>query len=348
MFVHVHVETYTAARIGARTKHVQCEQCGTTYEYRCIRRAVGTGSATYGIGKERAQRKAAERAERLLERRLLKGIDPVPCPACGWVQREMVDELNRRRYRWMSWVGWTVVGLALAAAGCALLVNLQESSWNRVSPGTQRFVTDALIVALAAAGLPLAVRRALQVNPNSAHPDHADVLPGAPRGFPPGVLASQPVVSHPPHFSRNGWVTVQLLGLTHPLICCDCGTPTATEQKFGLGSRKAEMTVRICNGCHRRYKRRRAWGALLATLGGAAAAAGLTFMLVKDDTDRLAATIGAGVGGALVVALSAGLIIYRFLRPVRARGYSAVFNTVRLKFRNPAYGPALAGADLQG
>jgi hypothetical protein len=346
MFVHVHVETFTAARIGARTKYVHCEQCGTPYEYRCIRRAVGTGSATYGIGKERAQRKAAERAESLLEKRLLKGIDPVPCPSCGWVQREMVDELNRRQYRWMSWVGWTVVGLALAAAGCALLVNLQESSPNRVSPGTQRFVTDALIVALAGAGLPLAVRRALRVNPNgAAHPDHAEVLPGAPRGFPPGMLELQALVSHPPHLSSDGWVTVQVLGLTHPLICCDCGTPTTTEQKFGLGSRKAEMTVRICNGCHRRYKRRRAWGALLATLGGAAAAAGLTFVLVKDDTDRLAAMIGAGVGGALVLGLSAGLIIYRFLRPVRARGYSAVFNTVRLKFRNPAYGPALAGVE---
>src|SRR4051794_20050761 len=67
VFVHVYVERYSSKRVGARTKQVRCEQCGANYEYRCVRRSVGQGSAVFGIGGEQAQQQADYQADRLLE-----------------------------------------------------------------------------------------------------------------------------------------------------------------------------------------------------------------------------------------------------------------------------------------
>src|SRR5262249_42672809 len=113
VFFHVYVESYSSERVGARTKQVRCERCGANYEYRCVRRTVGQGGAVFGIGAAEAQQQADYQADRLLELRLSQGIDPVPCPACGWVQQAMVNELNRHRHRWMVGVGVAVIGVSL-------------------------------------------------------------------------------------------------------------------------------------------------------------------------------------------------------------------------------------------
>jgi hypothetical protein len=36
-----------------------------------------------------------------LRKALEKGCDPVPCPACGWYQRDMVKKAGQRKYMWL-------------------------------------------------------------------------------------------------------------------------------------------------------------------------------------------------------------------------------------------------------
>src|SRR5436189_1879758 len=98
-------KNYTAAVSGTSVKQVHCEQCGCDYFYRMVRRGEGRGTSPYYLDNKGAQRRAERNAQRKLEKLLRKGIDPVPCPDCGWFQRDMVREVRRRSQRWLLVIG---------------------------------------------------------------------------------------------------------------------------------------------------------------------------------------------------------------------------------------------------
>src|SRR3954470_24325400 len=106
MFVHGTI--YTSSVSAAMMKPVRCEKCGGAYSYRMVRRGVGQGSTIYGIDSQGASDRSAANAQAKLHRLLQTGVDPVPCPHCGWLQREMVDEIHRRNYGWIKRLGWKI------------------------------------------------------------------------------------------------------------------------------------------------------------------------------------------------------------------------------------------------
>src|SRR3954470_7550335 len=116
---HIHTETVTCVLVRAAWKQVRCEQCDCEYSYELIRRAKGVSFTVFHLFHRRAQRSASRRAERKLEKRLARGIDPAPCPECGWVQREMVRELCRRSISKLALLRW-LFPCALAASALAL------------------------------------------------------------------------------------------------------------------------------------------------------------------------------------------------------------------------------------
>jgi len=86
-FRHVVVE-------GTAVRRVACEKCHQPFEYVLKRReALDTVPLPSLI--RSAERICRER----VERRLATAADPNPCPACGWVQANMIPELRRRFFR---------------------------------------------------------------------------------------------------------------------------------------------------------------------------------------------------------------------------------------------------------
>jgi hypothetical protein len=100
-------------RSGSVLKTVRCENCTLCYEYE-MRRTV----KLEGLDSEEV---LAKRAEQTLWRKLADESDPIPCPACGWYQRHMVEQARRDAARHVpAWVGWLVVVTALLST-CAVL-----------------------------------------------------------------------------------------------------------------------------------------------------------------------------------------------------------------------------------
>jgi hypothetical protein len=110
--------TYTAAISGTAIKEVRCEECSETYFYKMVRRGEGQGTSPYYLNNAGAERRAQKGAQTQLEKLLRKGVDPVPCPDCGWFQENMVREVRRRRLRWMIWVA---VGFGIVFGACILI-----------------------------------------------------------------------------------------------------------------------------------------------------------------------------------------------------------------------------------
>jgi ssDNA-binding Zn-finger/Zn-ribbon topoisomerase 1 len=105
MHIPIHAQNFTATATRKRVKNVQCEKCGGTYAYECVRAAKGASSALYGIGAQGAADRAEDRAATRLLRALNDAVDPVPCPDCGLLQGAMVAEMHRRRFRGLKKVG---------------------------------------------------------------------------------------------------------------------------------------------------------------------------------------------------------------------------------------------------
>lgn len=125
---------------GEAAREVDCGRCVTPYRYFVERTAVGQGHAPFMIGKERAARRAQADAEKKLRRLLATDPtpDPVPCPACGCYQDNMIGPIRRLQCRRLGWVTtllwWLfpvlfVVGFfALVAAAGAAGADLQSGA----------------------------------------------------------------------------------------------------------------------------------------------------------------------------------------------------------------------------
>jgi hypothetical protein len=80
-----------AVRSGSVVKQVKCENCSGEYVY-LLRR---TATARAPCRQETVERQAEEKLKRLLQR----GFEVVPCPVCGWYQKEMVARVREEMSR---------------------------------------------------------------------------------------------------------------------------------------------------------------------------------------------------------------------------------------------------------
>ncbi len=93
---------YSATVRGQAPKLTQCEKCGHEYVYFLSRRASGEGTSILFADNKGARERAHERAAERLAAKLDNACDPVPCPACGWLQRDMIARMCHKRYGWMD------------------------------------------------------------------------------------------------------------------------------------------------------------------------------------------------------------------------------------------------------
>ena len=99
---------------GEVLRRVECERCHSPFEY-VLRRKAALDTVPLPVLVRKAERIVRER----LARKLAGGVDPHPCPACGWVQAAMVPELRRRFASPLrTWGVFFSVAAAFLAAVC--------------------------------------------------------------------------------------------------------------------------------------------------------------------------------------------------------------------------------------
>jgi hypothetical protein len=163
-------QDYTATCEATVPKKVRCEQCRGEYFYLMKRLAVGSATSPLFLDNQGAGARARERAEDELQRQLKLECDPVPCPACGWYQAQMVATIRRAYRGWMRVVG--AILLAASAPSLAFTVSCASG----VRPTDETTVTGLWILtaSLALFGLGSIVGRkimASRYDPNATDPD---------------------------------------------------------------------------------------------------------------------------------------------------------------------------------
>ena len=109
MFIYVG-RTFNVTTTASVLREVRCEKCGQTYYYEMIRTGSGSGSSPFMLNERGAAGRAERAAHQRAEKALLRGSDPVPCPACGWFQSAMLRDTRREFLSWMRLVGYYLSG----------------------------------------------------------------------------------------------------------------------------------------------------------------------------------------------------------------------------------------------
>ena len=141
-------------------RNAKCEACNCEYVYQVTRRSAGSSTGFLNADYVAAQ----QSADKNLHNALAKACDPVPCPMCGWYQRNMVRRARYLRFRPLEYAG---AGLVLASVVAFLIVVIggKEAGWSEWSL--------VLPLALFASGVVLLILRS--VLPRSFDPNTADL-----------------------------------------------------------------------------------------------------------------------------------------------------------------------------
>jgi hypothetical protein len=270
----------------------------------------------------------------------------------------MVAFLRLRAHRWLKWTAWIILSLGLASAAMGILA-ASEGFSRPIDPDPLRLIEILTFGSAAVCCSAMVIRSLLarQINPNWNYPQRPPVIPGAPQAFKfdpvqnkvetsaqIATLAENPqsepagptmlsYESQPAQLEPGGWVTVQLLRLRPPPRCCCCLEQTRTLRPYKCG-RLANVQLPLCQKCATYYKGEQTWvvlvSALIATVLGVAAA------WVVPNRSIAILLVLAGVG--CVIGLVGGLgIAIKWAAPAGFSRFSPELNTVRIRFRNPAY-----------
>ena len=103
---------YTMTLKNKVWKNVACECCEEIYHYQVEREASSEASSFLWLDNDGAKHRAEKEASKKLNHKLEVAIDPVPCPSCGWYQRNMCTILRLKYFMW----GTVFIGVMCAFA----------------------------------------------------------------------------------------------------------------------------------------------------------------------------------------------------------------------------------------
>jgi hypothetical protein len=121
---------------GSTPKYVRCAECGCEYVYIMNRTGHGSESNLLHLSVAAAARKAEAQAAENLKRRLMHGLDPVPCPDCGIYQPDMVRALKHRKWWWTRTSG---LFLLVAHLGITILAAVSQVVYETHPEPTESF-----------------------------------------------------------------------------------------------------------------------------------------------------------------------------------------------------------------
>jgi hypothetical protein len=172
---------------GTTLKEVRCEACRFEYCYR-LHRQVFVGDPRMPWPGDGAWKIADDK----LKKELRRGCDPVPCPACGWYQADMVKRLRRLKYQ--PWLIAAIILSVISSILAFMVVNSfsvgPTSPWGRACYFLLSFLVVSLCVALTCLGH--TIRLAFSFDPNAADLERRKQL-GRARTL--AVLQQQPLQS---------------------------------------------------------------------------------------------------------------------------------------------------------
>jgi hypothetical protein len=113
-----------------------------------------------------AQRRAQGQAQAVLEHKLKKECDAVPCPKCGWYQDQMVAKMRDEYYLWIWYTGLVVAfaGAVVGTLGSAYAVFDQTMR----SLGIGLAVPGIVLIAIGIGAIVWRMQLAAQFEPNKA------------------------------------------------------------------------------------------------------------------------------------------------------------------------------------
>jgi len=285
--------------------------------------------------------KAQLNARDLIER----DTEPVPCPHCGWIQRQMVANLRKGKYRWIS----KLAALAILAGGittsCAIILAQHEQDGFR---WTQTMVTGMAALSIGVALLVMRWVLAGQYNPNEAFPRLPKRIPGTPQALlaagPPDIEGNIPLRPAADHefVIEAGWIEWRLLIDQFAPVCCRCLGVAEYHFQTPLAS-GSNLPVPLCSRCGRRIVLKWWICALLSAAAGfgfAYVAASSRFMPGHSDgTGKQIFTVFVG----LILAIAAVAVFPpRLVRPYRMKILDRRRHVVRMKFAHSGYTQILA------
>jgi hypothetical protein len=338
MFFHYHAKVINAERVGGQLVRVKCARCGCEYFYKFTRIGVGSSQAPYGLGVDRATRKANEKAQKDLQRRLASEAELVPCPQCNWVNEELVAGFRRGSYRKLGDIG----GLIAAAGGVIGIIVVL--TFGLTAPAALPYVLILPAVLVLAGGGLLVARRWLRsrIRPNEEHP----LPPKLPPGSPPALIkdpdTGQLVLAKQGSSlvdASQDWCDFQIGRHNWPLLCCDCLQPTTRDRGHRMKvSTTLKLTIPRCSDCAQttgqRY-RRLLWNGAIASVFATAA------IMIPLNLDWL--LFGLLSVALLIFFLVISVIVARKMTaPAKIAGGDRSRGVVRLRFRNPDYARAVA------
>jgi hypothetical protein len=258
MFIFVPIgRRFSATLRGSAVHQTKCESCSTEYLY-LLRQTVHGGSMRTPFSPLGSEDRALANAQVKLDRALIWGNSPAPCPRCGRLQRDMIRTIKCRQ---------SALPIVIVAI-CAIISFIAcEDSWlkHRPAPGWP--------VWLIATSLAICGARLLKIWLKDFNHDRLsrlqqplidrygatlkeDYLRGNRSLTGPATIGVLP----------NGWLRVDRDCLQLPEgICCNCGKSGASNGIYDLTPFSAatsspelrKWNFPICSGCIDQIRNRR-------------------------------------------------------------------------------------------
>jgi hypothetical protein len=337
-------ESLTANRLI----EVHCERCGCDYYYELARIGMGTASAPYGLGQQRAQRAAKEKAQRDIETRLAREAELVPCPKCSWISHALIVGYRRSQHRGVLSLGRSsaLIGLIALGIGAIAYCVPSHNSETFFALVVMFVVAPGLVIS----GLAFLLRTYLQrrIQPNHNYPEPPAVPAGTPRALLRDARSGDLEAAGTARLdtgSQHDSVELQIGRCCIPPFCCECLARADETCAYNAQVSNAVcLAIPFCHVCARRWKRKQLSSGLLAAAPWAAllafGAIWLATSLGLDPHLVFSLTLVT-----VLVPLVVGMRVGRSIMPVRVQTIDASRGAIRIFVQNPRYREMLVKAN---
>ena len=338
-------KTYFATSQGKALREVECEQCRGRFYYWLSRSATGSGDAPYNLGGDSTAKRAAQEAEKLLNKSLAKDHDVVPCPHCGHVQQAMLRHARSRMYdgTWSLALVLLILGPLYTVAGLILLSSGSLNRRGQENASSFWWIPGAIG---AGGGLCLLLVRRLMISKRTSTRQWLDGLIAL---CPPALilagkryerfqdrLQAVPRKVAAAEQQEQEWVNVPWLRMIFPPVCIECLEPATTRFRCPFkGKEKSETPMPLCANCSVRIERLWRRNRILVILGSIIAAAVVALWPIEMHP-------AARLFILIFISIVLSLLLTDFLpamltRPFQMKTVDEERSIYRMRFRNPRY-----------
>jgi hypothetical protein len=334
-------KTFTSTATGVVVKDISCEQCGERFYYQLARVGTGRGTAPYYLGQNSAAARAQRAAEADLALKLRTECELVACPHCGHIQQQMIQVLRGRSYRSLIMWSWLLPAIGLFFTGLIAFFQRQSRPYRFWDDFTPYLVAATIFLAFLPLFLGLRkwllsrekwLQRLLEVAPPALLPDG-----------PPDINGNVPLRPAPRKEASadkaDEWVTLPVLRMSLPPICCECLQPATTVYSTPFkANENSDSEVPLCENCLREINWRW-WKTLGLTIITCLALASFIPILPiwSRKTDELGRWMLAGIFALFSTIIAAAMFPSWWTKPHQMRIVDAQRGIVRMRFRNPQY-----------